>query len=563
MTNFKMIKRNCVVLRWPGEDGFLIGGQDRGDQKREERIFNSILESDEIDRLLERKVLTKTKRYDKNDVHKVTEFTLKDNLLIKGNNLLALYSLVQKYRGKVKLIYIDPPYNTGSDDFKYNDRFNHSAWLTFMKNRLEIAKELLTPDGSIFVQCDESEHAYLKVLMDEVFGRENYKNTIIVESKKHGVTGGGKEQFKKNYESILFYCKNKKDFIFKPLYKKIAIEDYLKQHEVDKVGFYYTKVFITAGTKKLIGEIDGKKIYEHKNFKFDNISAIMRSEDLTRKEVFLKYYDSIFSVSDSQLALWKKINELVTEKGKLISAESGTEVVYVWNKTLITWFKSSAERTETEVYKKEGIGSLWKDITWGRLDLEGGVSLRNGKKPEKLLQRIIEFATNPGDIVLDFFAGSGTTGAVAHKIDRRWIMVEQLDYKENGPDVRMNNVIQGDQSGISKDVDWKGGGSFISTELLEWNEKYVKEIQEGDTTPKLLDIYNRMKKEAFFRYEVDLSKFEIKEFEKLPLEDQKKVLLDCLDMNHLYVNLNEIDDTTYEVSGEDKKFNKEFYKEEE
>ena len=152
--------------------------------KRKEIFFNSILAHDEIDRLFDKKALVNFKRFTKDGEQEVKEIkrdengTIKENLIIKGNNLLALHSLKKEFAGKVKLIYIDPPYNTKNDGFKYNDNFNHSTWLTFMKNRLEVARELLRDDGVIFVQCDDNEQAYLKVLMDEVFGRENFVNNI-------------------------------------------------------------------------------------------------------------------------------------------------------------------------------------------------------------------------------------------------------------------------------------------------------------------------------------------------------------------------------------------------
>ena len=147
-------EKNDVVLSWAYKDCYLEGGQDKEDMKKDEIFYNEILAPDEIDMLLEPKVLTNFRKYDIDGEHKVEDITMEDNLIIKGNNLLALHSLKEKYAGKIKLIYIDPPYNTGSDSFKYNDRFNHSTWLTFMKNRLEVARELLSKDGAIFIHCD-------------------------------------------------------------------------------------------------------------------------------------------------------------------------------------------------------------------------------------------------------------------------------------------------------------------------------------------------------------------------------------------------------------------------
>src|SRR3989338_6906854 len=179
ITNGDYLKeKDDVVLPWEYKDCVLEGGQDKEDQKRNEIFYNETLSPDEIDRLFEPKVLTNFKKYDSKGEHKVAGFGADDNLIIKGNNLLALHCLKQKFRGQAKLIYIDPPFNTGNDDFHYNDRFNHSTWLTFMKNRLQIARELLCNDGSIFIQIDDNEQAYLKILCDEVFGRYNFRNQI-------------------------------------------------------------------------------------------------------------------------------------------------------------------------------------------------------------------------------------------------------------------------------------------------------------------------------------------------------------------------------------------------
>ena len=168
-----------VVLVFPYKDCVLEGGQTKEDQKRDEIFYNETLAPDEVDRLLYPKVFMNAKRYTADGVESITEFKDTDNLIIKGNNLLAIASLLKRYEGQVNLIYIDPPYNTGNDSFKYNDSFNHSTWLTFMKNRLEIAKKLLANNGSIYVQIDNNELHYLKVLMDEIFGVENFQREII------------------------------------------------------------------------------------------------------------------------------------------------------------------------------------------------------------------------------------------------------------------------------------------------------------------------------------------------------------------------------------------------
>ena len=171
-----------VVLDFPFKDCVLEGGMTREDQGKDEVYYNEVIARDEIDRLFSPKVFTNTKRYTQDGIEEAcSQFSTDDNLIIKGNNLIVLHSLKKRYVGKVKLIYIDPPYNTGGDSFKYNDRFNHSTWLTFMKNRLEVARELLSDNGVIFVQCDDNEQAYLKVLLDNIFGIENDEVTIYVQ----------------------------------------------------------------------------------------------------------------------------------------------------------------------------------------------------------------------------------------------------------------------------------------------------------------------------------------------------------------------------------------------
>ncbi|MDD3735404.1 MAG: DNA methyltransferase, partial [Candidatus Pacebacteria bacterium] len=199
---------------------------------------------------------------------------------------------------------------------------------------------------------------------------------------------------------------------------------------------------------------------------------------------------------------------------------------------------------------------------YGNCRLEGGVELRSGKKPELWIKTLMDIGSKTGDVVLDFFMGTGTTCAVAHKMGRQYIGVEQLDYGENSAVVRLKNVINGDQTGISKEVGWQGGGDFLYLELAEWNENFVEKIQKAKTKGDLKQLWETMKEKAFLSYKVDVKAIDehAKDFEDLSIEDQKKFLLECLDKNHLYVNYSEIDDEEYGVDEEDKKLNKEFYK---
>ncbi|MBA7495525.1 hypothetical protein ES702_06112 [subsurface metagenome] len=559
-------EKSDVVLAWAYKDCVLEGGQDKEDQKRNEIFYNETLAPDEIDRLFEPKVLTNFKKYDDKGEHKVTEFSLDDNLIIKGNNLLALHCLKKKYRGKVKLIYIDPPFNTGNDEFKYNDRFNHSTWLTFMKNRLEISRDFLLPDGLIYIQCDDTESAYLKVLLDEIFGRDNFISHISWQRAPEGrtVLGQGSSFIVNSTESILCFAK--------------AIENAPKSNNItkyvdatEKALRQYNHYFISEGSRKKTSSIEDAKgnpimIYKHTNYE---VKRIPKGVDINER---LQNFDKLTRVAAQQeeSSLQQKILGAIEPDG-LFSVEytpttgkskGKLKKAYYLSNGIILFLQDYAETDGESVFRKSDMNDFWSndEIQVTGISGEGGVLLRRGKKPEKLLQRIIEMSTSEGDMVMDFFVGSGTTAAVSHKLGRQYIGIEQLDYGKNDAITRLKNVIEGDQTGISKSINWKGGGSFVYMELKKWNEEYIAAIQEANTTQKILNIYKKMKKESFFRYDIDLSKFDEKQFKKLSLEEQQQVLCECLDKNHLYVNLSEINDATYKISAEDKKLNKQFYK---
>ena len=209
-------QKQDVSLVWPYKDCVLEGGQTKEDQKRDEIFYNETLAPDQVNKLLAPKVLGNAKRYTNEGIEENIEFKEDDNLIIKGNNLLALSSLLENFEGKVQLIYIDPPFNTGGDSFKYNDKFNHSTWLTFMKNRFAIAKRLLKSDGSIFVHLDFNESHYAKVLMDDIFGKENFKNNII-----WCYTGpsGSSRFLPRKHDDILYYG-NGENTLFNQQYVK-------------------------------------------------------------------------------------------------------------------------------------------------------------------------------------------------------------------------------------------------------------------------------------------------------------------------------------------------------
>lgn len=575
--NRYLSENNEVVLNFPYKDCVLEGGQTKDDAKRQEIFFNETLAPTEINRLLDDKVLINFKRYDKDGGHEVTEISDTENLIIKGNNLVALHSLKKRFAGKVKLIFIDPPYNTGSDSFGYNDSFNHSSWLTFIKNRLEVAKNLLRVDGMIWIQTDDNEHAYLKVLMDEIFGTESYLNTVTIKSKaSSGASGGGEDKrLKKNTEFILIYAK--KEAQINVQQKPYLLIDYIKERRESGRTFAYTNVLVNHGTLNKIGEtVDGRgdiiELFDVVGYETRSVKKIMKDEGLSEEEVYFKYLDRIYTTENAQTSIRERVANAVSDDGytiaryKPISGKNKgkiTDVGFIGStKRLVSFLKETSYVENGKVYKTEKAGTLWEDISWSSIKNEGNVVLDNGKKPEKLLQRVIASSTEENDIVLDFFGGSGSTAATAHKMNRQYITIEQMDYVEDKIVTRLRNVIEGDETGISKDVNWQGGGSFVYAELKNDAQDFKELILKATTTEELLESFNKAKTSSFLSYRVDPKKLKEADFRELSLAEQKQVLSELIDNNNLYVNYSDIEDNSFAISPQEKALNRAFYGEE-
>ncbi|MGB9756148.1 MAG: site-specific DNA-methyltransferase, partial [Desulfurella sp.] len=364
-------------------------------------------------------------------------------------------------------MYIDPPYNTGNDEFKYNDAFNHSSWLTFMKNRLEVAKDLLKNEGIIFIQIDSEERDYLKTLLDEIFGRENYLNNIVVRKKQ--AAGVGQDAFLLDtIEYILMYAKSKLEFI------KRKQKQYFEFEFDDELMEDYSQYVKSFGERKFVKTIEDARGEEVKIYKYKNIVIEKVSDKEKSKNFYLENFNSFFVTYGPQSSLMKKVIKNLDDKGFYeieyvpTRGKSSGELAKVnfYNKRIVQWLKDIAYIENTKIIKKQVAEVLWTDISWDVVGPEGGVELKSGKKPEELIKRVIEISTSKDDIILDFFMGTGTTCSVAHKMGRQYIGVEQLDYGENSVIVRLKNVINGDQTGISKAVGWKGGGDFVYLELM-------------------------------------------------------------------------------------------------
>ena len=489
MGDSSLLDRNEIVLNFPFKDCVLEGGQRKEDgldtyyeyddkkseytekqSKRREVFYNEVLAQDEIDSLFSPKAFCNTKRYEKGKSEKCTklnrdvelnkkrglaEDTITDNLIIKGNNLLALHSLKKEFAGKVKLIYIDPPFNTGKDDFKYNDNFNHSTWLTFMRNRLEIAKDLLSEKGSIFLHLDFHESHYMKILMDEVFGRENFRNNIV-----WCYTGpsGSTNFLPRKHDDILYYSKTENN-------------EYHIQYIKHKSGVH--------NSGQVFGNTDTDE-----NFKAEAEAQGKKLED---------FWLDIYS---------------------------------------------------TDRYRSEMLNFV-------------------GQKPEALIERILSIGTSESDIVLDYHLGSGTTAAVAHKMNRQYIGIEQLDYGENDSVVRLQNVINGDQTGISKSVNWQGGGSFVYLELAKKNETALEQISACKSLEELTALFEELCSKYFLHYNVRVKEFrkeiESERFRQLSLKQQKEMFSRMLDLNQLYVNTDDRHDKNTGLTEDDIAITEDFY----
>lgn len=604
----KFMKANTdVVLNFPFKDCVLEGGQTKDETKQKEVFFNEVLAQEEIDRLFDKKVLTGGKRVSTAgdapclELKRDANGKITDNLIIKGNNLIALHTLKTQFAGKIKLIYIDPPYNTGNDSFNYNDNFNHSTWLTFMKNRLEIARELLRDDGVIFVQCDDNEQAYLKVLMDEIFGRENFVNHISAKMKNiAGASGGGEDKrLKKNIEYINIYAKNYFTLKLEHIYEYTEIGELLEYYKKENISWKYTSIIINSGEKQYLkSTVDGEKneikIFKRNNSIIKSVSQISKEENIAEKEVYYKYISQIFTTAMPQSSIRTRVlNALYDdnienkENFDLISIEyipkRGKNRGNIYeqfykgkNLRLLTWLSDVIEIKEGIIFKKDLQGTFWDGFNLNNLSKEGNTIFESGKKPEDLVKKVIAISTQPSDIVLDFHLGSGTTAAVAHKMGRQYIGIEQMDYVEHIALERMKKVIgtpkqkEGelmptldyDTGGISQSVEWQGGGECVYLELKENTADMVERIGSAKDKAALKKIKDHIDQHSIFidyRVKHEVLFKEDKDFDDLTLDEQKKILVSIFDKNQLYVNYSERDDALFNVSEDEKKLSKSFY----
>ena len=415
--------------------------------------------------------------------HKVSENDIFDNKLIFGDNLLALKSLEADYSNKIKCIYIDPPYNTGNAFEHYDDGLENSIWLGLMQARLEILDRLLSDDGFIAVQIDDKQYARLYLLMCEIFGERNLKTICIKMSEPTGV-----KMASINKNGSIAKLKEYVILAGKKGIKGLTVE------KIPKGSWDYE--YKTACIGLSMHELEFiKEVLDNED---RSESDIIEVETLSKKLSFISAKDLCIEEGNKKLTeewlfenAWRIVQFATLTGGakdlavdKKLSYESIPPAFVVTTKQSKAYLVRGDFNHETRLprckmlfadrYLEVHPGDFWSDIKTTGLDNEGGIDFKNGKKPEKLVKRIISMTTKPNDIVLDSFGGSGTTGAVAHKMGRRWIMVELGEHCHTHIIPRLQNVIDGeDQGGISKSVNWQGGGGFryykLSPSLIEYD----------------------------------------------------------------------------------------------
>ena len=398
-----------------------------------------------------------------------------NHILIEGDNLEALTTLAYTHTGKIDVIYIDPPYNTGNKDFVYNDSYvdiedsyRHSKWLSFMKKRLTIAKKILKRDGFICISIDDNEQAALKLLCDEIFGSQNFINCISVKTKaSSGASGGGEDKkFKKNIEYLLIYAKSASDVELNFPKSATPLYDYIMDKKEKGITWSYTNVMLNPGRKEYLtsteaGNGEEIKIYEVKDYEIISVSSLAKKLNKSEEDIYIEYIDKIFTTENAQTSIRQRVANAVSGEGLYIAEYvpvSGrnkgklTEVGFIGDtKRLVSYLKYTCTIKSDGVYKLEKIGTLWHDLSWSSVSKEGGIAFPSGKKPISLIKRIVSLCFDKNCIVLDFFAGSGSTGHAVMSINaedlgkRTFITVTNNENRicETKTYPRLRNVVNG------------------------------------------------------------------------------------------------------------------------
>ena len=542
-----------IVLSWPYKDCMLEGGQTKEDAKRNEIFWNETLAPDEINRLTEPKALCNFRRYDSKGEQEATELLPDDNLIIKGNNLLALYSLRQRFRGKVKLIYIDPPYYfhkpKPSDTFSYNSNFHLSTWLVFMKDRLRMARDLLSENGVILCHIKEDAIHWLKVLMEEIFYADNFVETFIWKNTDNPDSLSNKSRSSVEY-IICFEKKKNTSIAYKGKKTENGDAPLLNsgnnEHELvfpaGCIKFHIPDGIYPAGKPDRVTLLNDIEVKNGLNINNVRLKGEFKwSQTLLNEEVNLGTY---FVVKTNKFSI-----RFQRPQGTIMAPEKFIEDQYL--------------------SKAIGVGSN-EDASTHLKNM--GIGFTNSK-PESVVAFFVRAMTEERDIVLDFFIGSGTTAAVSHKMNRQYIAVDQMDYIETETIKRMNLVIQGEQGGISQALKWNpqnpdlldgdkyAHNSFVYCELAQANQQLVDEIMAANEPLKLQEVWTLLQEKGFLSYKISpkLINEHAEDFNDLSLDDQKRFLIECLDKNMLYIPYSDIDDEGFTLSENDKHLTRQFY----
>lgn len=388
-----------------------------------------------------------------------------ENMLIHGDNLIALQALQQDFAGKIKCIYIDPPYNTGSAFEYYDDGLEHSEWLNMISQRIRLLRPLLADDGFLCCHIDDVESHYLKCVLDEVFGRENYLSTFYIQVRYPGKTLAEDSDYQKVIEQVLVYSKDR---------NKAKVNRPTEEYAIDKFIWKITELTsgeeIELGKKKVVVFKPDEYVIEAQEPSLTGLKETWATGSLTRVKAsageFFELYLADRKEMDGLGCLYKVYG--IGEDGLGYRYISGPKKASA-NKGK---FYSGIPLNRLEELKN-GISIKYKPVSnfydfagnFGNCRLEGGVGFKGGKKPESMLKMILDYFSSVGDWVLDSFLGSASTIATAHKMNRRWIGIEMGDHAYSLDKVRMDNVVNGDKTGISKDVNWEGGGGYHFYEL--------------------------------------------------------------------------------------------------
>lgn len=531
-----------VVLSWPYKDCLLEGGQTKEDAKRDETFWNETLAPEEVARLTEPKALTAFRRYDKDGAHEVEQVSLADNLVIKGNNLLALHSLKRtRWAGMVKMIYIDPPYyfskTKAGDSFTYNSNFKLSTWLTFMRDRLIAAYDLLANGGVLLCHIKEDGVHWLKVLMEETFKTENFVETFIWRN-----TDNPDSLSKKSRSSVEYIICFEKTKNSKVAYKGKETENgdapllhtgnniHELEFNTGEIHFNIADGIYPKGKPDRVELLDDVEVRNGVNANTVRLKGEFIWSDTTKKD----------------------------------EVDNGTYFIVKSNKFSVRFQRPrgtfmAPEKFFDDQYLSKAIGVGTNEDASTHLQ-NMGVNFKFSK-PESVVAYFVRAVTNEGDIVMDFFGGSGTTATVALKMHRRFILVEQMNYIETETVKRLRKAINGEQGGISKAVGWQGGGSFVYCELAKANIQFAEEIERATDSVTLKAIWERMVATGYLNYRVDVATVnaEAESLEALPMEDQRRFMVECLDKNLLYIPQSDLDSDEFTLSDSDRRLTRMFY----